>query len=1708
MKKFLSAALAVLMIVSVFPMSVSAANDFGSGIPEEMTVISDDQSTLAPGITQRKIVVYDKNNNRVEMFVAVADTTVDTVNIYANYMDNQNEVLGMQKTTDQVAAAEAKHEDPYSVVVAINASYYNTSNGKPTGAFVMEGNDVTTESQGNAYPFFAILKDGTAMIGSKGEYSSYKGQIQEAVGGYIHLVKDGAICSGLNTVDKYPRQTVGLTADGKVIVMTADGNQAPRSDGLTVQEQAEVMLAMGCVEALHLDGGGSATYCSKAEGSDTLEVVNSPSNGTERSVSNTLMFVSTAVADGTFDHAIVSADNEYVTPGSTVTLSAKGVDAAGGVADIPENATYQVKDVAYGKIEGNKFVSSGEMGAAVIQMVVDGAVVGETTVNVVVPDSISFGREQLTVPYGETVDVKVTALYGVNEVAYKAGDITLSLADTASGSIDGLKITASDASSGITSSTLTATLTLDPSVAATVAVKYGKGSEVIFDFESGTAGADTDNWIIRTHESGIASNEQGEVYVVNEETGRVHNGNQALAFNCDFSQSTGSGSSTAGYIAMSMSWAGDPVSVKGAQTLGFWVYIPEDAMTTEFAVNTVYNNGTSRRTVDGMDDSGEYIYTPYWKTNMEESGWQYITVDLSKFADDLYIMDAPKLSQAYKRNFFIKIYCVFGSDTIDFADHHGDHTFYIDDITVDYSDAVADRERPVFSGAMASGVFSDKALNYGEVASLTEKNVVFSANVADNMTKANYSGIDGKTAKIYVDGNLVKTTYANGVMTSEDVELADGYHRIKFEIADNSGNFKTIIREVYVNAGSSLRTVELVARDASLDRLLSGSVYWVDLKSDSIADIDKIEAIIDLNSINEFELDQMVVASGFDVTYTSTAAQDAENTVVLTITRNGEKVDASNNVIVSIPVRIWESLVHTYPGHEKETPAYMWTSGRIDARELRVYLSKGLVTFTDDSSSFFSGNIQVDTEAYTHYYNMDADYHAAKGSYHVHTAEAQADVAATCTQAGYTGRTYCAVCDSVVEWGETVKATGHDYKLVDGKLTCDCGEVKPETGVYTDENGTHYVVNGVAQTGWQYIDGTWYLFDKATTVAVTGTYAYTDEITYEFDESGKMVKGFWAKTLYGTRYYYGPDYYKNGWQTIDGKEYFFDQGYRVEGGYQMLYENYKYRNWYYFDENGVCDKTHEVPDGFYTDRNGYAYSKDGEGLAGIQNVNGKYYYFDHKGYAQKNGTYSGYLFKDEYAAYTGLHEVNGQLYYYQNGKTGPCGLVEIDGDYYYSYWGGVIKTGKQYVDTTYCDLPAGNYEFGADGKMLNGIVEKDGKFYYYDNGKTGTYGLIEHDSDYYFINWGGELKTNGKYYVDTTYCDLPVGNYEFGADGKMLNGVVDKDGVLYYYENGKTGTCGLYEFDGSYYYSYWGGVLKTNGKYYVDTTFCDLPVGNYTFGADGKMLSGIAEVDGVKYLYINGKTSTCGLFKVDGDYYYAYWGGVIKTNGKYYVDTTFCDLPVGNYTFGADGKMLNGPAEVDGKLYFYDTGKTGTCGLYEFEGNYYYSYWGGVLKTNGKYYVENSFCDLPAGNYEFDAEGKMLNGFVEKDGVTYYYQNGKTATCGLIEIDGDYYYIYWGGVVKTGKCYVEATFCDLPVGNYEFGADGKMLDGIVEKDGALYYYENGRCPAPGLIELDGYFYFVDWGGKLITNQKFYVWETNGYSLKMTYTFNELGQIVL
>ena len=127
-------------------------------------------------------------------------------------------------------------------------------------------------------------------------------------------------------------EIAGVKADGTVVLFQADGTMAPRSVGYTAEEEARMMVALGCVAAIQLDEGGSSTYLSQREGESDLTMRNTPAGGSERVVSGTILVVSTVAASGEFDHAAVTPDGEYYTPNSTVELTASAMDFSGAPA--------------------------------------------------------------------------------------------------------------------------------------------------------------------------------------------------------------------------------------------------------------------------------------------------------------------------------------------------------------------------------------------------------------------------------------------------------------------------------------------------------------------------------------------------------------------------------------------------------------------------------------------------------------------------------------------------------------------------------------------------------------------------------------------------------------------------------------------------------------------------------------------------------------------------------------------------------------------------------------------------------------------------------------------------------------------------------------------------------------------------------------------------------------------------------------------------------------------------------------------------------------------------------------------------------------------------------------------------------------------------------------------------------------------------------
>lgn len=1719
MKRILSLALAALMIISIVPMSVFAASYDTSVSNDYFNVISKNEYNLAPGATETEMVLNNSSGtDRKVVHVFEVDTKNEGVGVLPGYYGIENldpDNLALEGVADknqywkaeQLTKTVAYYESlGYNVVGAMNTALAYDSNA-PYGYMVYNGVVLgSPEVHKGAKTYLAIDKEGNCELRSMS--TPLTGNEETAISAnFDWLVKDGKLTSTSveRTSSDASRSMIGIKADGTLVFCQVDGRNAPFSTGLSNYEMGEMMLALGCVNAVNCDGGGSSTFVSKREGEEANTMRSIPSDGSERATINSVILVSKVKATGEFDHAVLSTDYDYYAPLTKATMNVKGVDASGAPAPLPEEGiTWTLDDTSFGTVADGVFTSNGKKGDVTINMLYNGEVVASRTIHVVDPDVFALALDETVLPFGKEMTIDFDCTYGSDSWSVCVdGAYTLKLSDDTAATISGNKLTATKDES-VAGVNVTATYTPDPSITDTLVVTYGKGSEIIYDFEDGdTAGFvgfdeakqycvdnNINNTLVGSSPLSGQFNPQTDTYTTISDASKgepVRNGKHALAWKADFRYSSFSDwTYNVLFNIGETKVLRDVENGINATTLGMWLYIPEGAAGTAFQSQLYTKSGdsythcqshftftTKSGTVKNLNSCTE--------ADIPESRWVYATISLTGY--DYVCTPIVDFEGNARTPSFIRTYVK--------PEKAAMLTFYIDDITLDYSSAVDDRIAPVISDTSYTTADESVALNDG--ATINGNTVAFSATISDN------AKLDYTTGKIYVDGNELPNITSQGkVLASESVKLTSGKHTVAFEIKDALGNPTKVLRDITI-AGDSVIT--LAGHNDSNAAPEYNSVYYVDINT-NVADINKLTTVLKLHTSNSWETEGAVVAAGFDADF---AYNDVTNLLTVTVERNGKAVDADAKTLVSIPVRLWKWDTYNHVTGAVITPAEQFATGYCPTVSVDCEVETGTVEFVKNVDYYgaFGGNISVETMMKDNVY-----------PWHTHDAQLSAlDKEATCTENGYTGRTYCETCKSVIDWGTTVAATGHTFSKETGECTA-CGEKNTYTGLYVEDGKRYYYVNGKAVSDWQFIDTDWYYFDPATKAGVDGDYSIDNIITYNFD-NGRLTSGVWAKTLYGMRYYYGPGYYndRGSWRNIDGKDYYFDKGVRLEGGFELLYENQINLNWYYFDENGVCDKSVKPADGLYTDRNGLAYAKDGKGVNDIVKVDGKVYYFNYKGYAQKNGVYMGYLFKDDYAAYTGLHEANGKTLYYENGRTATYGLYKIDNDYYFVGWGGVVmKNCEEYVDTTFCDLPVGKYTFGADGKMLAGFVEADGATKLYVNGKIAKNGLYKVEDDYYFADWSGNIKTSGRYYVEKSYCDLKAGNYTFGADGKMLNGVEEIDGIKYLYINGTTATYGLYKVDGDYYYSNWGGVLKPAGRHYADTTFCDLKTNNnYTVDENGKVLDGVVEINGTKYLYLKGTTATYGLYKVGDDYYYSNWGGVIRTNGRFYVDTTFCDLKKNaNYTFGPDGKMYNGVVEIDGTKYLYLNGSTATNGLYKVGDDYYYSSWGGVLRTDGRYYADTTFCDLKANaNYSIDKDGKIKNGIVEESDGLYYYVNGSTASYGIKNIDGDYYYVNWGGKIMTdGKYYVSAATEGFPVNNYTFGADGKMLDGFVTKDDGLYLYDKGNPAKLGLTEIDGDYYYVSWGGKLITNKTHYCEITNGYSIPWNYKFDELGRAVL
>jgi hypothetical protein len=189
---------------------------------------------------------------------------------------------------DTIVSAATKQD----LEIATNASYFSVvgqrvAQGKKVGYFVgngtfpsgylmIDGKLLGTPKKDFLRAVLVIHKDGKLSI--EGAVTELPADTKDAVSGSAKILTRGELTPPEKDEARHPRTAVGLSEDGKtMVIMAIDGRRPTVSRGTTLAETATFLKEFGASEGINLDGGGSTTMVVKDAVTGVHAIVNKPS---------------------------------------------------------------------------------------------------------------------------------------------------------------------------------------------------------------------------------------------------------------------------------------------------------------------------------------------------------------------------------------------------------------------------------------------------------------------------------------------------------------------------------------------------------------------------------------------------------------------------------------------------------------------------------------------------------------------------------------------------------------------------------------------------------------------------------------------------------------------------------------------------------------------------------------------------------------------------------------------------------------------------------------------------------------------------------------------------------------------------------------------------------------------------------------------------------------------------------------------------------------------------------------------------------------------------------------------------------------------------------------------------------------------------------------------------------------------------------------
>lgn len=241
-----------------------------------------------PGVKEAYITYIDQADKNMALYILDIDLSDQKLSIEVATRNDEMTSNGVQTVMDMIPP---KNNNSFEkqVIAGINGDYFGYTNGVYTAnASVIKDGIIVRDYMSAGYKYFGQLDNRTYKIGEQPEYVRLRDKFQELIGGRYPLILNGVI-SGSTDGSTAPRTAIGLVNEKRAIILVADGRQA-HSVGYTLPQLAQAMQALGAVDAVNLDGGGSSTFIVR-ESDGSYVTKNVPSDGVPRAVSNGLFLM-------------------------------------------------------------------------------------------------------------------------------------------------------------------------------------------------------------------------------------------------------------------------------------------------------------------------------------------------------------------------------------------------------------------------------------------------------------------------------------------------------------------------------------------------------------------------------------------------------------------------------------------------------------------------------------------------------------------------------------------------------------------------------------------------------------------------------------------------------------------------------------------------------------------------------------------------------------------------------------------------------------------------------------------------------------------------------------------------------------------------------------------------------------------------------------------------------------------------------------------------------------------------------------------------------------------------------------------------------------------------------------------------------------------------------------------------------------------------